>query len=160
MELHGKGATGRVQVDDVWVTITRKGFRAKANYGFTRGEKRIPIASITSVQFKKPGLSNGYIQFSLAGSIESRRGLRDATKDENSVLFRSTQRRQFEQIRDFIEAKIAERSTPSPASPLPTATGVADELTKLADLRDRGVLSNEEFQTQKARLTGRREPHW
>jgi Domain of unknown function (DUF4429)/Short C-terminal domain len=160
MELDGKGVTGRVHVDDAWVTITRKGVLAKANYGFTCGEKRIPIASITSVQFKKLGLSNGYIQFSLAGSIESRRGLRDATKDENSVLFRSTQRRQFEQIRDFIEAKIAERSTPSPASPLPTATGVADELTKLADLRDRGVLSNEEFQTQKARLTGRREPHW
>ena len=31
---------------------------------------------------------------------------------------------------------------------------VADRLTKLADLRDRGVLSDAEFQTQKARLLG------
>ena len=31
---------------------------------------------------------------------------------------------------------------------------VADQLTKLADLRDRGVLSDAEFQTQKARLLG------
>jgi hypothetical protein len=29
---------------------------------------------------------------------------------------------------------------------------VADELTKLADLRDRGVLSPNEFETQKAKL--------
>ena len=30
--------------------------------------------------------------------------------------------------------------------------GSADELTKLADLRDRGVISEDEFQAQKARL--------
>lgn len=32
--------------------------------------------------------------------------------------------------------------------------GTADELTKLADLRDRGVLSGDEFAQQKARLLG------
>jgi Domain of unknown function (DUF4429) len=132
MELDGKGVTGRVHVDDAWVTITRKGVLAKANYGFTRGEKRIPIASITSVQLKKPRLSNGYIQFSLAGGIESRRGVLDATKDENSVVFGSAHARRFEQIRDFIEGKISERSSRPPAATPPTATGVADELTKLA----------------------------
>ncbi|HUZ28971.1 MAG TPA: SHOCT domain-containing protein [Solirubrobacteraceae bacterium] len=29
---------------------------------------------------------------------------------------------------------------------------VADQLTKLADLRDRGVLSDAEFETQKAKI--------
>jgi hypothetical protein len=33
-------------------------------------------------------------------------------------------------------------------------TGVADELTKLAELRDRGVLSDAEFEAQKAKLLG------
>lgn len=32
------------------------------------------------------------------------------------------------------------------------AVSVGDELTKLADLRDKGVLSEDEFQSQKARL--------
>jgi Short C-terminal domain len=31
---------------------------------------------------------------------------------------------------------------------------VADQLTKLADLRDRGILTETEFQAQKARLLG------
>jgi hypothetical protein len=39
----------------------------------------------------------------------------------------------------------------APTSPL---TGVADELVKLAALRDSGVLSAEEFDTQKAKLLG------
>jgi membrane protease subunit (stomatin/prohibitin family) len=153
MELHGKGVTGRVHVDDKWVTITRKGFLAKANYGFTRGEKRIPIASITAVQFKVPGFNRGYIQFSLAGGTENTGGVGGATKDENSVAFRSSHTREFQQIRDFIEAKMAAASRPHEATTA-TATGVADELAKLADLRDRGVLSDAEFEAAKARLLG------
>jgi hypothetical protein len=43
--------------------------------------------------------------------------------------------------------------------PVPSSgpVSVADELQKLADLRDRGVLTQEEFEAQKAKLLG--EPH-
>jgi hypothetical protein len=43
---------------------------------------------------------------------------------------------------------------PAPAAPpsAPAPLGVADELAKFAQLRDQGVLSDEEFQAQKARL--------
>ncbi|MET0145690.1 MAG: SHOCT domain-containing protein [Ilumatobacteraceae bacterium] len=34
----------------------------------------------------------------------------------------------------------------------PSGAGAADELTKLADLRDKGVISAEEFEQQKAKL--------
>jgi len=45
---------------------------------------------------------------------------------------------------------------PTQASPAPTGAGfsVADELAKLAQLRDTGVLSSEEFAAQKAKLLG------
>ena len=36
-----------------------------------------------------------------------------------------------------------------------TSTSTADELAKLADLRDRGTISDEEFQHAKAKLLGR-----
>ena len=36
-----------------------------------------------------------------------------------------------------------------------TGTSTADELSKLADLRDRGTISDEEFQHAKAKLLGR-----
>jgi YVTN family beta-propeller protein len=149
MELRGKGIAGRVlRVNNEWVTITPKGFLAKAH---TRGEKRIPIASITSVQFKKPGFYNGYIQFSLAGGIESTGGVEEAATDENWVFFRSRHTREFEEIRDFIEAKTAAASRLHEATAA-TVAGVPNELANLADLRDRGVLSEAEFEAAKARL--------
>ena len=46
---------------------------------------------------------------------------------------------------------IRERPARHPAAP---TVDVADELTKLADLRDRGVLSDAEFESQKGKLLG------
>ena len=42
----------------------------------------------------------------------------------------------------------------APVAPAPNAIGVADELKKLVELRDSGVLTDEEFTAQKARLLG------
>jgi DNA-directed RNA polymerase subunit RPC12/RpoP len=56
-----------------------------------------------------------------------------------------------------IKARIREAEVaPPPPAPLPTqlSSSVADELTKLAQLRDGGVLSDAEFATAKARLLG------
>ena len=39
-----------------------------------KGEKEIEIASLTSVQIKRPGITNGYIQFAYPGSVESKKG--------------------------------------------------------------------------------------
>lgn len=150
--LTAKGRTGIITVDDSFITIERKGPMAKLTHGFTQGEKRIAIAQVTSVQFKKPGLAVGYIQFSMAGSNESTRGLTKAMKDENSVAFEKGAA-DFEAIRDFVEARIAARfdqSSQLPAQP-PERT-VGEQLRELATLRDEGILSEEEFATQKAKL--------
>lgn len=53
----------------------------------------------------------------------------------------------FENVAGFAPAGSA--SEPLPTEP---QLSVADELGKLADLRDRGVLSEEEFEKQKMRL--------
>jgi len=44
--------------------------------------------------------------------------------------------------------------TDVPATPVAAGVSVADELAKLAQLRDAGVLTHEEFAAQKARLLG------
>jgi hypothetical protein len=51
------------------------------------------------------------------------------------------------------EARIRQAQTPGFA-PAAASSGVADELTKLAQLRDSGVLSDAEFAAAKARLLG------
>ena len=59
---------------------------------------------------------------------------------------------------DWLRAKLsapksAESSEP-PASPAPQPMSIADELEKLAGLRDRGIITAEEFDAQKSRLLG------
>jgi hypothetical protein len=154
--LIGKGMTGWIEVNGQFVTITRKGALAKMNYGWTRGEKRIPIASIAAVQYKKPGMSRGYIQFTLPGGIEGKKGLLQSGNDENSVQFGSSSSAQFEAIRDHIESAIAARHAPAApaAMPAPNAPDLTTQLRGLAELRDDGIITEEEFQAQKAKLLG------
>ncbi len=152
-ELQVKGVNGVVTFDGSFVTIERKGL-ARATIG--KGTKRIPVASITAVQWKQPGaLVNGFIQFTLGGGVERRSSFGsqtfDAGKDENSVIMTKKQGPEFEALRAAVEAAIAAHHAPSaPAAP---ASG-AEEVARLADLHERGILSDEEFTAAKARALG------
>jgi hypothetical protein len=139
-----KGKGGSLEVLDDAIVI----HRSTLDYmlGWTKGlkgDKRIPYSSITAVQFKRSGLMDGYIQFSLAGGNESRGGVLAASRDENSVCFSDNEL--FERARDEIEKRIAVRAS----APAPIVQSVADQLDKLASLVDRGLLSKEEFEEQK-----------
>ena len=58
------------------------------------------------------------------------------------------------QLKEYINAKISapSTSTPVPTVPAPTQISVADELEKLSALADKGILTSEEFETQKNKL--------
>jgi hypothetical protein len=149
-----KGVNGTVTFDGQTVTINRKGFLARASVG--KGTKSIPVLSITAVQWKPAGpLTNGFIQFTVGGGVERRSGFgkqtTDAAKDENSVVFRTKQKAEFEELRDAVQDAISNRHAGAQA---PQPSSVADELAKLAELRNAGVLSPDEFEAQKARLLG------
>lgn len=144
----GYGAT--VEIDHDGLTIRRKGLMSFSLHGI-KGAKRIPFASIAAVQFKPANLmTSGYIQFSIVGGNESRGGLMAATKDENSVLFKGKKQNvEFERLRIAVEEGIKQaRTAISPAA----VTSTADELAKLGDLLDRGLLTREEFDQQKVSL--------
>ena len=58
-------------------------------------------------------------------------------------------------------ARVQQSQAPAPAAPAETAPApaagqvdVIDQLSRLADLRDRGILTAEEFAVQKAKLLG------
>jgi predicted Zn-dependent peptidase len=51
-------------------------------------------------------------------------------------------------------ADLEERAASANDLPKPASAFVADELKKLAELRDAGILSAAEFQRQKSRLLG------
>lgn len=153
--LSAKGTNGTIHFDGQTITIERKGLSARMLVG--GGEKRIPVASVTAVQWRKAGFTTGFIQFTLAGGVErrSRPGHTggDAQHDENSVTFHSRQQADFEPIRAAIDEAIAQRHAPQPAAPA-AGGSIADELAKLAALRDQGIISDRDFETGKARILG------
>jgi len=148
MSVQAKGTTGVVIADDDAVTITRQGMRALLNYG-SAGTKRIPLSSITAVQFRAAGGLSGYIQFTILGGVENRGGMLESGNDENSMQFARKQQADFEKLRAFVEGRIGARGS---AAPGPSQVSVADEIRKLADLRDSGVISDDDFEKQKNRL--------
>ncbi len=156
MSIHAKGTNGQITVDDDFVTLHRKGFNARVQVG--KGEKRLPISTIAGVQWKPAGaLVEGFLQFSVPGGNEKRSALGSATKgarqDENSVTFRRAQQSEFEAVRGFVENAIAKRGSGGQTIVHQAAApDIADQLGKLAALRDQGILTDEEFAAQKARL--------
>lgn len=100
------GVNGQIELSYSKIDITRKGFKAFACHGFD-GTKTIFFRKLTALQFKEAGkMTNGYIQFIFPGSEESKGGLWDAVKDENTVMFNKEQQPQFEDLRERIIARL------------------------------------------------------
>lgn len=138
-----------VTVDDHTVKIEPKGMLNYLSKGGSKGEKSIPLKSITAVQFKKPGLTNGYIQFAYSGSSETKGGTMSAAKDENSIMFTKKELAKAQELVDLVENK-RHADTPSSSPQL----SVADELIKFKELLDAGILTQEEFDAKKKQMLG------
>lgn len=141
--------------------------------GAATGSTRIHVSDVTGVDFRPakswiaqgqghlgfliPGItqrvthSGGGTRFGFPGTQSQLR-----THDENYVTFFPDHQAAFERIRGAVEnARIASRRpVQAPVETAPTSLSVADELKKLAQLRDEGIVSGEEFDAQKARLLG------
>lgn len=159
MEAHG--STGQIYFDGEWITLARKGFRARSVVG--KGEKRLHVRDITGVQWKPAGgLVNGFIQFTVPGGNERRSSFgkqtTDAAKDENSVVFTKKQMPAFAAMRTAVEQAVSASrghgaqpyGPPSnygmpPQAPLAASGDVAGQLRRLCDLHTQGLITNEEF---------------
>ena len=152
MELIAKGTNGVLVVKENTIELQRSGWNAKL-LGL-RGNKEILIKNISSIQFKKPGLlTNGFIQFAFSGSSESKGGVIDATKDENSIVFTKSETQNFEKLRDIINQKRNELNIQKPMDQEPQ-DDIYLQIEKLSALKDKGIVSEEEFNAKKRQLLG------
>lgn len=134
-----KGQTKSIRVEQDAVTIS---YRA-LYHGF-KGDKRIPYSSITALQFREPGSwLAGYIQFSIQGGVE---WMGQVNQDENAAQFDTKEAEDFRALRDFAQERMAAHGA------LTQSRSTADELVKLVALRDQGILTEDEFALQKAKL--------
>lgn len=146
-----KGYNGTLILTDTGVIIKRgvKGFLLGG--GMLRGDKTIPYSSIVAVQLKKAGMTAGYIQLTLKGGSEAKSGLFQSTTDEHSINFHSAfggnNNELFNEAKKLIEERINAINSPAKNSGL-------DDLEKLAALKEKGIISEEEFQAKKKQLLG------
>lgn len=103
--MHVKGHNGQLDFDGNTVTISRKGLLAAGTVG--GGTMRIPLGSITAVDFKKWSIFRwGHLRVVVQGGGMRRR---KAIKDEQTVTFNRQHQAAFEEIRDAIEGALANR---------------------------------------------------
>ncbi len=143
------GMNGEIEITNSMIVIKRKGltgFLAKLGSG-PSGEKSIPISAITSVQLKKASVlgGNGFIRFCFGGAAEKQGNLKDAINDENAVVFTRKSNEQFEKIKSEVEHR---RYSTTAAAP----TSAAEEIEKLAKLKDNGYITENEYNEKKKEL--------
>jgi hypothetical protein len=133
------------------------------------GNVRIPISNVTGIDFRSAKgttvMMHGHLGFIFAGAKPGAPGqhgmtgltrsmsANDYSSDPNYVTFTPNQEPDFERLANEVQSALSMPvvTTMEPknsASPL----GVADELKKLADLKSSGLLTDQEFETQKRRL--------
>jgi hypothetical protein len=132
------------------VIIRKRGLANMLASGMN-GERSISISSLTGIQLKLGALfSPGYILFSYAGSKPFFGGVIEATQDPDGFMFARDLNDQVKAFKDRVEVLMREAVRPS--SPVPPQASLSDELRKLAELRDQGTLTQQEFEAAKKRL--------
>ena len=143
-----------ITLDGSFLRIKRKGMLNLMNHGLD-GEKSIDINNMSGVQLKEAGLTSGYIQFIFPGSKENKSGVFAATQDENTVMFVKKEQAMAHEIRDYIEAILANKNNvvASPVMQEAKADPV-NEIRRYKELADEGIITEEEFLQKKKQLLG------
>ena len=151
-----QGRNGQVHLFEDRVLITRQGFWSAITYGY-RGDKEVLISEIISIGWKEPGFTAGYIHFEyIGGQAPVRTGVfadDSIVNNENAVLFDKEHQRDFEEFRKLLEEKRAELRKPQQVVATAAASPM-EELKKLAELKEMGIVTEEEFEAKKKQLLG------
>jgi Short C-terminal domain len=139
-----------LELADDNVIIRRHGVAHAMAAGLT-GERMIPISTLTAIQLKL-GVwwSPGFILFSYAGSKPFMGGIIEATQDPDAFIF---QKELNDEVSTF-KAKVEKilRDSKQAASSNKISGTITDELRKLAEFKQQGILSQEEFDAAKKKL--------
>lgn len=134
------GATSSIELYENCVVIKPSMLKK-----FSGAIQTIPIDSIVTASIVKHFLQTPYIQIVTPGMVQDKRdGERGA--DANCVLIQPGNMKKAEEIRDYI---ISRRSSAESAA---TSESVASQLEKLAQLKDKKIITEKEFQAEKSKL--------
>jgi hypothetical protein len=141
------GKSGHIEVYENKITLV---FHNNLTHTMARGRwapKDIFIKNIAAIQIKPSGIAVGYIQFTIPGGFERRggglaKGATDALKDDNSITFAGKkQEAEFVKLKEYLEKRIIELSSPVTLVQHTQQASSADELAKFADLKNKGIIT-------------------
>jgi len=127
---------------------------------FGKKVKRYPIDSITSVDVRK-ALLTVELEIVMSGGSEMRdtgTGFMDRAKNENITMFQKSQYNEVQQIAALIlDLRHRKKSVANnqPIRPSDSASSIPKQIKELAELRDAGILTSEEFEEKKKELLSR-----
>ena len=141
--LKGRGLTVWIEDDAVMIKY------GVMNYGFL-GTKRVPVANITAINWKEPGSwTVGFLELSILGEKAPSPFASPNVQNQNRIAFEKEDHPKFVELRDWIQARLAKVNNPTAS-----VNSVADEIAKLAALLKDGHITQNEFETQKAKVLG------
>lgn len=123
--------------------IHREGFIAKRSM-------EIPLDKINDVRFEQ-GIFERMVG---AGTLVIQSASESGRNEFKFIRHPEEVQRTIYHESEADQTRTVQRATPTPAAAAPGAPSTTTELERLADLRARGVLTEEEFQAQKARILG------
>lgn len=113
----------------------------------------IPLDSVVTISIVKPFLKVPYLQV-ITPNIQTSKKDNLKGASANVVLIQPGKMKTAEKIRDYIATYKSENrnrtAPPAPAAP----TGSIDDLRQLAELRDSGIITPEEFEAKKKQILG------
>ena len=98
-----------VRIDDYFIRIARKTNMSNVLLHGLDGEKSILLSEITAYQLKEPGATVGYLQLIYPGSSDSKGGVFDAVKYENTVAFTKDDKEAILELKQDIEKALKDK---------------------------------------------------
>ena len=153
-----KGYNGVINVFENHLTISREGRIAKMGK-HDSGLRTVEFSSIVGIQKEDPTMAvNGYLQIQLLGESFVSLTKFTAASDTNTVLFTYTRRKEhvelyaiLEQVANLTNANIADAQETKDLQESVALGSVSkiDQLSKIAELKNAGLISSEEFENLK-----------
>lgn len=143
-----QGAQRILDVYEDRVKLTQiQNFRAFLTQDLYKGEKEIPFAMMTSIQYKPAStMILGYLQFEVPGVASG-----NNFGSENSWTFDESMNTIAQQVCDYCKKRVIDVHTPH-STQVVQQTSAADEILKLKQLLDSGIITQEEFDAKKKQL--------
>lgn len=137
------GGTSHLDLYDNYLTITPSNVQRLSGTS-----KTIPLASIVTISIEKPFLKTPYLQVVTAGMVPQKGDYAKGSA-ANVVFIQPGNMAKAKQLQQYV-LEFQSKGTATSNS----QTSNIDDLEKLAQLRDKGIITQEEFDAKKKQILG------